>query len=201
MTATVVGEPPPVPATEELRPAYLVVRADAAGAYVGALLVTDGAGLPADFRYTDPITPTRLQRVLYGGVLDRNLRLDVVARTLLDATDQRPGLLLVDDRQLLDRGLADCPVALVSTGGVAPLGPVGTLQVGGDNTLVQIAEGQPPLRMALPGGDGDAGRELAAGLLVRLAATMDPLEPLARVREALDLVAAGEVASGGEAGG
>jgi hypothetical protein len=94
------------PSKDGPRPGYLVVRADEGGAYVGGLMVTDASGLPVDFRYTDPITPTRLQRALYGGVLDRYLRSEVVLRTLLDALETAPTLLVVDDPDLLDEPLA-----------------------------------------------------------------------------------------------
>ena len=70
------------------QPGFLVVRADDGGTYVGGLMVTDASGLPVDFRYTDPVTPTRLQRALYGAVLDRYLRSEVVLRTLLDALER-----------------------------------------------------------------------------------------------------------------
>lgn len=184
---------PPPPPSASVRPAYLIVRSDPSGAYAGALMLTDAAGLPVDFRFTDPITPTRLQRALYGGVLDRHLRIDVVARTLVGALAERPGVLLVDDRHLLAPGVADCPVLMVSTSSAAPLGATGAVQGAGDSVLVQACEGVAPVRVTLPDGADEARRSAAASLVVALGETMDPLEPLDRVREALDLIAAGEV--------
>lgn len=176
-----------------LRPGYLIVRADAAGAYVGALMLTDAAGLPVDFRFTDPITPTRLQRALYGGVLDRHLRVDVVARTLVGALAERPSVLLVEDRSLLAPGVTECPVLMVSPSSAAPLGEVGAVQGAGDSVLVQACDGLAPVRVTMPEGADEARRAAAVALLVALGEAMDPLEPVDRVREALDLIAAGEV--------
>ena len=38
----------------------------AEGQFRGASLVVDQRGIPMDFRYTDPIRPSRLERILYG---------------------------------------------------------------------------------------------------------------------------------------
>jgi hypothetical protein len=173
------------------RPGYLVVRADEGGAYVGGLMVTDASGLPVDFRYTDPITPTRLQRALYGGVLDRYLRSEVVLGTLLAALETAPTLLLVDDPDLLDEPLDGCPVALLAPSGADPLGPPGSR--GGQGTgsfLLQTAESGRPVRVTLP--EGRPGEEAVVEALVALGRRMDVLEPAARVRDALAVILAGD---------
>ena len=40
---------------------------------MGGLLLTDESGIPLDFRYVEPITPTKLQAVLYGKALESHL--------------------------------------------------------------------------------------------------------------------------------
>lgn len=186
-----------MPAPDE-RPGYLVVRVDAGGAYLGALMVTDHTGLPLDFRYTDPVTPTRLQRALYGGVLDRYLRCEVVTRTLLAAVEHAPTILLVDDRLLLDEPGTPCPAALIGASAAGPIGdPGATHTPGGDSRLLQVAQGAPPVRVTLPDDVApDRERDVLAAL-TRLGATMDLLEPVDRVSDALDLIAAGEAEAEG----
>jgi hypothetical protein len=176
----------------EHRPGYLVVRSNEGGTYVGGLMVTDSAGLPVDFRYTDPITPTRLQRALYGGVLDRYLRSEVVLRTLLSALEQAPTLLLVDDHELLEEDIDACPVAVVSASLSDPLGAPGERREQSPGSfLLQVVEGGHPLRVTLaPGGEEDEAA--VADALVALGRRMDPLEPAERVRDALDVIVAGE---------
>ncbi|MFN8122014.1 MAG: hypothetical protein U0237_06240 [Thermoleophilia bacterium] len=172
------------------RPAYLVVHSDDDGTYVGGLMLTDESGLPVDFRYTDPITPTRLQRALYGGALDRYLRADVVAATLLKAASEPPTVLLVEDESLLDAIDAECPVAVIGPSRVPPLGAAGTTRTDTPGeTLVQVTEGANPVRISLA--DPARTAEVTAAL-VALGARMDPLEPTDRVRAALELIAAGE---------
>ncbi len=180
------------PAREpEHRPGFLVVRVEDDGTYVGGLMVTDATGLPLDFRYTDPITPTRLQRALYGGVLDRYLRTEVVLRTLLDALEEAPSLLVVNDPDLLDEPIDLCPVALVSHSGLDALGTTGSRSAQGPRSfLLQASEAGHPLRVTLAEGSPDEA--LVTSALVALARRMDPLEPAERVRDALAVIVAGE---------
>ncbi|HMN99457.1 MAG TPA: hypothetical protein PKD59_08595 [Miltoncostaeaceae bacterium] len=179
---------------EAHRPGFLVVRAGDDGTYVGGLMVTDVSGLPVDFRYTDPVTPTRLQRALYGAVLDRYLRSEVVLRTLLDALEGPPSLLLVDDADLLGEAIDGFPVALVAPSKAEPIGPVGAQSAEGAGTfLLQADPSGHPLRVSLPA--GSPHEAAVAGALVALSARMDVLEPVARVQDALDVIVAGEAAA------
>lgn len=174
------------------QPGYLVVRVGDDGSYTGGLMVTDRHGLPLDFRYTDPVTPTRLQRALYGTALDRYLRSEVVLKTLLGAVQQRPGLLLIEDERLLDEEISGCPVVFAGTSRAGVLGAPGTLQEEADSVwLAQMDAGSAPLRVAM---SGSRSAEVAGvvGTLVELSETMDVLEPAARVRQALELIATGE---------
>ena len=174
-------------------PGYLVIRVDDGGTYVGGLMVTDQHGLPLDFRYTDPVTPTRLQRALYGGVLDRYLRTEVVLRTLLGALETRPAVLITDDEALLEAAEAGRPVAVWAATNGAAIGPAGTRQDEGSGARVlQVAEDEPPLRIRVAPGDGGT-RERVAEDLVRLGKGMQVREPAERVHQALDLIAAGDI--------
>lgn len=179
-------------AGDEPRPGYLVVQADEGGTYVGGLMVTDANGLPVDFRFTDPITPTRLQRALYGGALDRYLRADVVAATLLKSVEQRPSMVIVEEEDLLSLPEAACPVALVGPSRSPGLGAAGTTRAEApDRLLVQACDGEPPVRVVVS--DPAATGEVAASLVV-LGRRMDPMEPAERVHAALALIAVGESA-------
>ena len=158
------------------RPGFLVVRAGGDGTYVGGLMVTDASGLPVDFRYTDPVTPTRLQRALYGNVLDRYLRSEVVLRTLLDEP------------------IDGFPVALIAPSKADPIGAAGVRSAEGTGTfLLQADATGHPLRVSLPAGSPHEAAVVEA--LVALSARMDVLEPIGRVQDALDVIVAGESAA------
>ena len=47
---------------DPIKLAYFMAVKEGAS-YLGGLLVTDTSGIPLDFRYTEPITPTRLQSI------------------------------------------------------------------------------------------------------------------------------------------
>ncbi len=179
---------------DDHRPGFLVVRAGGDGTYVGGLMVTDASGLPVDFRYTDPVTPTRLQRALYGAVLDRYLRSEVVLRTLLDALDAPPSLLIVDDPALLEEAIDGFPLALVAASKADPIGPAGARSGEGTGTfLLQAGSAAHPVRVSLPAGSPHEAAVVDA--LLALSTRMDVLEPIVRVQDALDVIVAGEAAA------
>lgn len=61
----------------------------------GALLVTDEATRPLEFRCTTPIKPNSLQRMLYGQTLRSYIAADLVGVPLLGATQEKPSVVLV----------------------------------------------------------------------------------------------------------
>ena len=48
---------------------YVLSPAVAEDVFMGGAMVTDASGLPLEFRYTEPVRATKLQRILYGDVL------------------------------------------------------------------------------------------------------------------------------------
>ena len=173
------------------KPGYLVVEIREEGACVGGLMVTDENGLPLDFRLTDPITPTRLQRALYGGALERYLRADVVAGTLLSSIEAKPTVIFVDEDDLLRLPDAPCPVASVDTTQLPPIGPVGTSKgERGTHALLQINDHGAPVRVKVA---DEASIGPVSDALVALGGFMDVSEPADRVRDALNLIASGEL--------
>lgn len=61
----------------------------------GALLVTDDATRPLEFRCTTPIKPNTLQRMLYGQTLRSYIAAELVGEPLLRAMQEKPLVLLV----------------------------------------------------------------------------------------------------------
>ena len=80
--------------SETLKLAYFVAMKEGAS-YLGGLLLTDTSGIPIDFRYTEPITPTRLQGVLYGKALEPHLKEEVIQKTLLKELKSTPDLFIL----------------------------------------------------------------------------------------------------------
>jgi len=94
---------------------YLVCPQDASGAFVGALMLTDGRARPLHFGYVARIKPTPIQRVLYGPTLREHVKIDVIARKLFQGIPQAPDVVFVDSEELLSaRRLTSAPLAYLS---------------------------------------------------------------------------------------
>ncbi len=116
----------------------------------GAVLLTDHRGIPRDFRYTDPISPSRVEKVLYGGALDVYLKEEVILGSLLGAVELRPALWFCRDRELLRsfRSRVSSPVLVLQESPHAPLDHVGEVLPQGEGSvfLVQARRLPRPLR-------------------------------------------------------
>ena len=171
----------------------------AEGTFRGAVLVTDFRGIPADFRYTDPITPSKIEKILYGNALDVYIKEELILESLVRAVEVPPVLWICRDGELLDSlaKLAKSKTVLLAPTARSPLDATGDLEKQNDpgSYIVQADGVSAPLRFTLP---GEKGREedarSAASILVEAAATMDLLEPFSRMGKALN--ALGEEKSG-----
>ncbi|MBL3538874.1 hypothetical protein [Aminivibrio sp.] len=169
------------------------------GTFRGAVLVTDFRGIPADFRYTDPITPSKIEKILYGNALDVYIKEELILESLVGAVEVPPALWICKDGELLDplAKLAKSKTILLAPTARSPLDATGDIEKQNDpgTYIVQADAVSAPLRFTLPGGrvrEEDA--RSAASILVEAAATMDLLEPFSRMGKAM--TALGEEKSG-----
>ncbi|MCS7309283.1 MAG: hypothetical protein RMM06_00020 [Armatimonadota bacterium] len=168
---------------------YLTATEVEPSLFLGAAMSTDRFGLPAEFRYTEPVRATRLQRILYGSALHRYLCREVIASTLLQAMETNPQVWIVQEELLLEPLEAmRAPVVMLLPSEAAPMDDLGaTLPVGEDEMLVQLSLAGAPLRVRF--GDTDPERrQHAIQVLTEAAHTMDLLEPLHRLQQALRVV-------------
>ena len=158
----------------------------------GASLVVDARGIPLDFRYTDPIRPTKLERVLYGSALDTYLREELVLQSLLGAVETRPQMWLCNELDLLVplRTIGKIKTIFLTPSSHAPLDAVGHIEPTSEPEvlLLQADAVSAPLRMAFPAGSRPDEAQQAVALLVEAAKTMELLEPFGRVQKALAAV-------------
>jgi hypothetical protein len=133
---------------DTLKLAYFVVMKEGAS-YLGGLLLTDTSGIPLDFRYTEPITPTKLQGVLYGKALEPHLKEEVIQKTLLKELKIAPDLLILPASELAGgwTGETKCPVLSVQKTQEPALAKAGEIfRASPRELLVQVTEGAAPLR-------------------------------------------------------
>jgi hypothetical protein len=172
---------------ESLKLAYFVAMKEGAS-YLGGLLLTDASGIPLDFRYTEPITPTRLQGVLYGKALEPHLKEEVIQKTLLKELKSAPDLFVLPPADMAGgwSGDAKCPAVALQKTQEAPLAKAGeTFRVSPREVLLQCGDGGSPLRVIFASAVEPAAQEQALQKLLEAAYQMDPLEPLERVHAAL----------------
>jgi hypothetical protein len=159
--------------------------------YLGGAMVTDSFGLPVEFRYTEPVKASRLQRILYGGVLERFVHRDVIVANLLERLEQSPGLMVVSDPDLLDcvdgNGRIGLWLGETRLPRLPDIGAVQEVAIG--EILLQAAESGHPIRVKMSESNSVAGTQReTAKRLVEMSETMDLLEPLRRVESAVRLI-------------
>lgn len=172
---------------DSLRLAYFVAMKEGAS-YLGGLLLTDTSGIPLDFRYTEPITPTKLQTVLYGKALEPHLKEEVIQKTLLKELKGSPDLFIVPPSDLAGGWSGDtkCPVLSVQKTQEAALSRVGeAFRVSPRELLVQMGEGAAPLRVIFASTVDLPGQDQVVPKIVEAGYSMDLTEPLERVYTAL----------------
>ena len=172
---------------DPIKLAYFMAIKEGAS-YLGGLLVTDTSGIPLDFRYTEPITPTRLQSILYGKSLEPHLKEEVIQKTLLKELKTPPDLFILSATELAGGWSGDVkyPVLAVQKSQESPLSKVGdTFRSGPRELLIQLAEGAAPLRVMFAAAVEPAAQEQAVAKLLEAGYHMDLVEPLERVTAAL----------------
>ena len=178
-------------AAEKLTLGYVLSSAVAEDVFMGGAMVTDAFGLPLEFRYTEPVRATKLQRILYGDVLEKYIHGDVIAGNLISRLDQKPELFLVSDPAVLDAvQAAGRRVVQLSASRVPPLKEFGAAQdISDTEYFLQVTDSGSPVRVRLPGRGPDAAlRAEATRLLTEIGRTMDPTEPITRIEAAIKML-------------
>jgi hypothetical protein len=86
-----------------VRVAFLsYIELDKGGAGRGAILVTDQATKPVEFRCTTLIRPTTVQRTLYGETLRPHIAVELVGQQLMQALEEKPSVVVVKDPMFLE---------------------------------------------------------------------------------------------------
>jgi hypothetical protein len=158
--------------------------------FMGGAMVTDAHALPLEFRYTEPVRATKLQRVLYGEVLEKYIQCDVIAGNLVTRLEQKPDLLIVSDANLLPAIDSSRHKVVMLTGSrTNPLKEYGAQQdIGESEFYLQLTDSGGPVRVRMASA-GDAARKAEiANVLSDCGRTMDLLEPLGRVETAVRML-------------
>jgi hypothetical protein len=181
-------------AEKKLLLGYLTIEARE-NFFRGAALVTDSRGIPIDFRYTEPVKPTKLERILYGGALDIYLREEVILENLLSAIEIHPSFWLVDDGELIRpvQKLSKLPSIAVEATQRSPLDAGGKYEATAeDGVFVFQADNiSAPLRLTVSRENVSKIAQTAEAL-ASAAEDMELMEPFTRIAKAFEAVSESE---------
>jgi len=163
----------------------------AEGLFRGASLVVDFRGIPMRFYYTDPIRPSRLERILYGNALEVYLREELILESLLNAVDAKPSLWICRDPELLGalKALTKGKVLYLGASHRPPLDAAGNIESTNEPWvyMIQADSVSAPLRVVFPENTKEDEVKQTAAVLMDAAKTMELLEPFGRIQKALAL--------------
>ncbi len=156
------------------------------GRHAGAILVTNQIGVPLEFKYTEPIAINRLQRILYGAVLDRYIHETLLRDALGRELRSQPRFFITgfDEKEFLGTLAGREMMALqeVKAPAVEPAGPAPRPRE--REALVEV-DGGTRLRIAFSTPDPAVQQEMAAWIR-EMGRTMDLLEPMERMKTRID---------------
>lgn len=170
----------------EHRIGYIDIYKTKQGEYLGGVLITDNLGIPIEFRHTETVSPSKVQQVLYGQALERFLKCETLAKCLLKEMEHKPSLLVVpDDEYYSLTKMFNYPFVQLALANREPMKQHGDFaEVTNEEIHLQLLTLRQPIRVRV-GRSGAPTMNAVKDLLIDLGRTMDVLEPLARVRDAL----------------
>lgn len=162
------------------------------GGYLGAVLITDHKGFPLEFRYTDPIIPTKIQKVLYGKGIQKYIKVDVILDSLLKVLSNNFDFIVIEDEELLTyEGKLPANMLRISGTKSPVLGEKSTLsKVKNSEYLLQTNTSHHPIRLQFQESFACEGEQFhnIISILCELSEIIDVQEPLSRVRKSIELI-------------
>ena len=154
--------------------------------HMGAILVTNEIGVPLEFKYTEPVTATKLHKILYGSVLEKHLHETVIRDRLCQEIRSAPDFFITsyDEKEFLG-SVADREMVAVQKYSLPPgdlSGPFSRIRE--REAIVELEDEAVFLRLAFST-PNEAVQQNIAVWLQEIARTMDILEPLDRIVSAL----------------
>lgn len=159
--------------------------------YLGGIMIVDERGIPLEFKYTDVINPSKLQKILYGEVLEKYLKEEVIMGNLVEKIENKGDIYFVDklENQVLEKFVSTGVVVIRDSQNQA-LESVGEFEFIKENeALIQIDERQSPIKAILEDGRGE---ELVSKI-ISLNLEGNIIEPFERIEEALRLICKGDL--------
>ncbi len=157
--------------------------------YIGAILVTDSRGIPAEFRCTHPVKPSSVQRALYGGNLESYISIDLCGKPLVGSLTSKPLVCLVESAELVSlRDIVDLPILHAQRSANVLVEAHGMDKENGLRVIDMPSPNAEPLTIIChPDWTQDLG--IAKVALERASHHVDLLEPFERISTSLTILA------------
>lgn len=154
--------------------------------YIGGIMVTDHQSIPLEFKYTEPIRPTKIHKIIFGKVLEKYIGEEVIKKNLLKEIKQIPSILFVSELELLGEDPVNrVPMVALQTTTLPGLNAVGEFQrVKEKEVIVQPSISKTPLKLTFFSPEPDVQEKLMT-ILRSLIDRIDIFEPFSRVETAL----------------
>lgn len=173
---------------------YMVIEG-AEGQLRGIAMITDARGIPLDFRYTDPVRPKKLERILYGDSFDTYVKEELILESLLDAVEVEPQIWICSDADILDplKKASKAKTVMLEESPHVPLDAAGHVENTSDPGvfLIQADENGAPLRAEFPSGTRVEEVQQVAAMLTEIARSMNLLSPFTRIQRLFSALSAG----------
>lgn len=179
--------------------AYIIVEAEE-GLFRGAVLASDLRGIPVDFRYSEPIRPTKLEKILYGQALEVYIKEELILESLIGAMEVKPALWICKEQNLLMplRVFTKSKVIMLMNSNHHPLDSVGDYESTGEAGiyLIQGDSVSAPLRVMFYSNATENEIKAVVSLLVNASQTMELTEPFSRMQKALNAISSETLSDG-----
>jgi hypothetical protein len=154
--------------------------------HMGAILVTNQIGVPLEFKYTEPVTATRLHKILYGSVLEKYLHETVIRERLGREIHSSPDYFITsyDEKEFLG-SIANKEMVAVQKYNLPPGDLSGFFsRIKEREAIIELEEEQIFLRLFFSTSNETIQRNIAVWIQ-EISRTMNILEPLDRIASAL----------------
>jgi len=176
--------------TEKLLAFLSLHETKAQDSYLGALLVTNHQGVPQEFRCSQPVKPTAIQKPLYGGVLVPYIGVTLCGVPLIRSLKSKPSLIVLEKDFLLGvRPSITSPAVFVQRAGEAIEISAGTQENSTKRRKIDCPSGRFQPIIISPHYDYLDDLDVAYETLDSIFTSLDPLEPFKRIKTAIDVLA------------
>ncbi len=154
--------------------------------FIGGIMITDKRSIPLEFKYTEPIKPTKIHKIIFGKVLEKYINEEVIRKNLLKDIKSLVSIFFISDPNLLNtENMENVPLILLQNTSLPALESAGEIQrIKEKEFLVQPVTSKTPLKLLFASPETDV-QDKTMIIIKELIKKVDIFEPFFRVETAL----------------